>query len=398
MAHANAGNVSCIVAHAQVIEPQQGIKVETDEAVNSFLLAPAGFLAKTVNDQALQPPSAFILSIVVFASSYLLAFTAVFMTKSCLFHFDAIYLPMLVSSILGLTNLVVDLGIYNWLQMNTNIITSLTLAMLSIPCWTFFSLLSFRKIYLVRKTDGLPRQEAKVRTFTMPETELQRQNLLKLLLSPENARPDKSEGSSEATYKIYWPGFSRGHTRQNTIGTLKGRFHSSRQESNQHSPHSQTYCDKVNAQFPPPLCEAPGPTPRIGGIELGIPTLIPEETTTTKSPPFSSSTTFSPPRIQDRRHKSTFSTVTGERVPSYHSRSSPYIRNSPSTLESTPPLPVGPNGFPIEKVKSPESSEGPSDRESPRRNPMDNYKVIEDEAAVRRQIELSKSNSRGDKA
>jgi len=70
------------------------------------------------------------------------------------------------------------------------------------------ALLTFRKIYIVRKRDGKHRQQAPASTSKfLPETELQRQQLLRLLLQQqETPKGNMSpEGGNEQTYKLDWP-------------------------------------------------------------------------------------------------------------------------------------------------------------------------------------------------
>ena len=352
----------------------------------------------------MQPPTAFILSNVVLGCSYFVAITTAFLAKSCLFQLDAVYIPMLLSSAAGLLNLIVDLGIYTWVQLNTNVITSLVLAMISVLCWTVLSLLAFRRIHIVRKMDEMQSPSPRPRTLTTPENEIQRQHLMKLLQSPENIRTETSSSSPEATYKITWPGASGGHTRNNTMGTIKGRFHSRNGSSQLYpSPQRPTSSYRFDTPSPRVLCEAPTGTPRMAAAGFGIPTLIPEESTmqTTSTNPDSAASilpSIPPLRTFHRRGNSTFSTLTaGERVPSYHCPSSWYSQSTAPPLDHAPPLPnmppIGENGYPIEKPRVRESQVQTPEPQPPKRNLMDNYTVIEDTAAVKRQLELSRGDS-----
>ena len=377
--------------------------------------------------QSLQPKGALVTSIVILVASYTLSFSLAFFTRSWLFHFEAIYLPNLFSSILGLINLICDLGIYDFLGVTTNVITSLVLAMLSILCWTFCSLLVFRKIHLVRKRDGVHRGgTSSAKTFTMPETELQRQQLLRLLLSQEdNRNADSPDKGPEATYKIQWPGSSTtAHTRRNTMSTIRNNMPFNRFNSRRSSPHNHYRSHSGNSNIISTTLHRPyhqyPSEPLTGGIERVMPDVIVEEPTMTSHSTNQSPSEFRQPPLQPHTPPTSqhtqvhnpllpafFDHHPGERIPSYAPRSSSHYtqgtgtQTTPFPAAGTPninthlpphshtplnanPPPLGPHGYPVEK---PNQNQPRQQTSHGRLRLLDNYTVVEDEEAIRRRME-----------
>ena len=362
--------------------------------------------------QSLAPRQGLIASIVIFILSYLLAFSLAFSTRSWLFHFEAIYLPNLFSSVLGLINLICDLAIYSFLGINVHVIISLVLAMLSILCWTFCSLLVFRKIHITKKTDGVHRREGtpSTKTFTMPETELQRQQLLRLLLSQEdNQNADSPDRGPEATYKIQWPGSTAAHTRRNTMSTIRNNMPFHRFGSRRSSLHHHNRSHSGNSNVTHQMQHQYQQEPLTGGIERVMPDVIVEEPTMTSHDTNQSSHSDLQPAplrphgsIPELQHSQIhnpllpafFDHHPGERVPSYAPRSSSHYTQGTYMTAGTPnlggsggPPPLGSHGYPIEKPES-RNQAGPRPQfQAGRSRTMDNYTVVEDEEAIRQRME-----------
>ena len=334
--------------------------------------------------------------------------------KSWIFCFEVLYLPHLWMSVLGLLNVIANLGIYTFIVINSHIVVSLVLGMLSILIYTFAALIVFRKIHITRKRDGMRRETpSSVKTFAMPETELQRQQLLRLLLSQdENAEANSPDRGPEATYKIQWPGLSASQTRRNTMSTLRhnmpfahNRFGSRRNSTGHHHQRSLSGGNSsVRHQLPA--------DPNHGAVERGVPDMILEEPSTTQNSTIQNSTNQSelrPPPLNLNMHNpllpAFFDHHPGDRVPSYPKRSSShYTQGTPQqgTLttvgpSSPNPPPLGPNGYPMEKpegFKQNKPSERPSQGSL---RPLDNYTVVDDEEEVRARFQAFSNHDRNGK-
>lgn len=152
----------------------------------------------------------------------------------------------------------------------------------------------------------------------MPETELQRQQLLRLLLQQEDAKQQNPD-NGQSTFKIDWPGNAE---RRNTIVTLRS-LHRGRRSSNGNS-NSDLY-NGQDANPPPlpqinPVTEEGALNPRFGPTDPILP---------------SDAHTYMP---------SNNSYVDGDIPGIVNTRYSPPTRFPPSSL---PQLQT--NGYPIEK-------------------------------------------------
>ena len=370
---------------------------------------PSAFPGETPEMQVFSTNSAFILAIVMLGLSYLMSLVLALCAKSWIFCFEIIYLPHLWMSILGLLNVIANLGIYNFVDINTHIVVSLVVGMLSILVYTFAALIVFRKIHITRKRDGLRREtRSSVKTFTMPETELQRQQLLRLLLSQEdNAEADSPDRGPEATYKIQWPGLSASQTRRNTMSTLRhnmpfshNRF-GSRLNSTQH--HHQRSLSGGNSSVRHQLPAEP----HHGAIERGVPDMIVEEPTMTSNSPNHSE--LGPGSLHPNMHNpllpAFFDHHPGERIPSYPKRSSSHYtqgtgrQGTLTTVGASSPNPpvLGLNGYPLEK---PEAYKQMKPSESPNQGtlrPLDNYTVVDDEEELRVRMQSFSNHDRNGK-
>lgn len=125
-----------------------------------------------------------------------------------------------MSSFLGLINVV-----YNVLKdrastpWTSSAIAATVLSAVSTFAYMTASLLIFRKIHIVRARDAMHRHSPESATDKlMPETELQRQQLLRLLLQQEDAKK-QSPNDNQQTFKLDWPG--NHDNRRNTMTTIR---------------------------------------------------------------------------------------------------------------------------------------------------------------------------------
>ncbi|KAG8528860.1 uncharacterized protein KY384_006549 [Bacidia gigantensis] len=344
-----------------------------------------------------------IATMILLFTSYTLSFGLAFFTRSWIFHLEIIYLPHLTGSIVGLLGTISEVGIYPDDIVGGNTIAAYVLSTLSILFYALASLLTYRKIYFVRRRDAMHKDTSSSRIFTMPETEMQRQQLLRLLLSqssPQNT-PSPAKGP-EATYKIHWPGISsstaRG-SRRNTMSSLRN-LHFSR------NPRSRTSVHQLPAS-PGFAMSQQYQHQHHPSADRALPEVIVEEPTLSSSqsqflrqsplhPPTTAPINNNNNAVYNPLLPAFFDHHPGERIPSYHPRASTYSAGGRGTetlsaaqggapAPNVPRLPpvLGPNGYPIDKPPL-----HPTERETKalRHIPLDNYIVVDDEGAFRERL------------
>ncbi|MDI1487747.1 MAG: hypothetical protein OHK93_007019 [Ramalina farinacea] len=390
-------------------------------------------------------------------SSLIFALLAVFtsialavLTTSWLFHLDSIFVPHLLMSILGLISCVYNIGTHTEGQFNSRMIGGLILAVVLVIAYTIASLLAFRKIYMVRAREALhrPTSTSTSKTFAMPENELQRQQLMRLLTSQGGAANGTgtldSSASAEATYKIHWPTAPTSqHSRQPTNASMRlfPILHRGSRSGSRHSSMIQ------NLGFPPSRnLRRPSDT-STGVIDRmpELPDIIVEESTVSNHGYSTDPTHHAPlPEHHHHHHHATpsnkepgpedpahthnhpeaaaeatppplrpniynpllpafFEHHPGDRVPSYHPRAISAYTYVPTprsyhaagagspTPSAPPPLPLGPNGWPLEKKSaedgnwdvSSQQQQQPFERLKGHRPPLDNYVVVDADAEAR---------------
>ena len=113
--------------------------------------------------------------------------------------------PCLIACVLGSINVGISLGIYSsaQVQWTATPIAALTLGLLSSSIYAVISILIYRKISWVRSRDRTSANGGSESITLLPEDELQRQQLLRLLLQKENDR--SSPVTSSSTFRIDIP-------------------------------------------------------------------------------------------------------------------------------------------------------------------------------------------------
>ena len=211
---------------------------------SSFLIFPSAF--KQDSALTISSKAATVAAIILLVLGYVLSFVTSLICHSWIFQLDIIFVPCLSSSILGLINVLYSLSTHDKsLQWTPSSIVALVLSIISSVTYTTVALLTFRKIYVVRARDSMHRIHSDSTDAMMPETELQRQQLLRLLLQQEDAKQQVPD-NGQSTFKIDWPGNAE---RRSTIVTLRN-LPRARRSSNT-NPNSNLY----NGQDanPPPL-------------------------------------------------------------------------------------------------------------------------------------------------
>ena len=183
---------------------------------SSFLIFPSAF--KQTSSVTISAKSATIAAVILLVFGYVLSLVTSLTCRSWIFQLDIIFVPCLSSSVLGLINVLYSLSTHEkTIQWTSSSTVALVLSITSTLTYTTVALLTFRKIYIVRARDAMHRYRSDSTDAMMPESELQRQQLLRLLLQQEDAR-QQSTDNGQSTFKIDWPGNT---DRRSTMVTLR---------------------------------------------------------------------------------------------------------------------------------------------------------------------------------
>ncbi|MCJ1293654.1 hypothetical protein MMC34_005209 [Xylographa carneopallida] len=169
-----------------------------------FLVFPASF--QTVTNLQLNQGAISIVAVILLALGYSLSVALWFICNDWLFQFDVLFMPCLSSCVLGTLNVGIALGIHPATrdQWTTASVSALILALASSAIYAALAILTFRKITSVRSQDSGRRNRADSESNTLlPEDELQRQQLLRLLLQKEGDKT--SPAVSQSTFRIDIP-------------------------------------------------------------------------------------------------------------------------------------------------------------------------------------------------
>lgn len=114
--------------------------------------------------------------------------------------------PSLGSSFLGLFNTILTVELRDLKPLKAVSITVLCISVVSIAFYAVTSILTYRRVYLVSESDRLRRQRngGSYEPIKMPETEAQRQQLLRLLLKRDVDRAPTPE-AAQNTFRIDIP-------------------------------------------------------------------------------------------------------------------------------------------------------------------------------------------------
>ena len=142
-------------------------------------------------------------------------------SSSSIFQLDILLMPCLTSCLLGLFNVLYNLGIHEHPEQTAPAIVALVISAASTVVYGVAALWTYRNIYLVKARDKMHRHHPDSSTDGMlPETEQQRQQLLRLLLQQENARHG-SPDTNQSTFQIRLPPNNDHRSSRSTMGTLR---------------------------------------------------------------------------------------------------------------------------------------------------------------------------------
>ncbi|KAI4251637.1 MAG: hypothetical protein LQ352_004731 [Teloschistes flavicans] len=173
------------------------------------------------------------------ALGYVVSVITAVACKSWLFQLDVIFVPALFSCLLGLINVIIILGTShgtasNWSSAS---IAAIVIASISSAIYLTLALYTFRRIHVVRNRDAMHRHNSDGESYHLvPEDEMQRQQLLRLLLQRENSKKPSPE-AGQSTFHIDLPDSIR---RTETHLTTPRNIYPSREDKNNHIRHSFT--------------------------------------------------------------------------------------------------------------------------------------------------------------
>lgn len=265
-----------------------------------FLIFPASF-PNTPQEWNTSKGSGIVAGVLLaigFVSSAIL----VLVCKSWVFQMDIIFLPCLFSSFLGLINVTIALSTRHGNQsiLNSSSVTALVLSIFSTTTYLTLSLLTFRKIHVVRARDALHRHRSDSESYhLLPEDEMQRQQLLRLLerrtTSNNKAHKPSSAEASQSTFRIDLPESLR---RMETRLTAPRHVYEGRNERNNNfndrshnfSPLSPSASSRWTSSPYQAVAQENGPSPLLPQTPLSQPEqLIPERnlSQSSQAPPYS---------------------------------------------------------------------------------------------------------------
>ncbi|KAL9012401.1 MAG: hypothetical protein Q9173_002824 [Seirophora scorigena] len=177
--------------------------------MTSFLLFPVSF--PNHPSQLSSSRSFAIAAGVLVAVGYLSSAVLALLRRSWFFQMDVVFVrPCLSSSLLGLINIAIALSFQrdNESLLSSSSLAALILAIVSSTTYLSLTLLTFRKIHIVRERDAMHHHHSNGESYRLlPEDEMQRQQLLRLLQREHNNKNQKpsSADASQSTFHIDLP-------------------------------------------------------------------------------------------------------------------------------------------------------------------------------------------------
>ncbi|KAI4195756.1 MAG: hypothetical protein LQ350_006997 [Teloschistes chrysophthalmus] len=142
--------------------------------------------------------------------------------------------PCLLSCLLGLINGIITLGTSHGKASNWSgaSIAAIVVASISSAVYLALALFTFRRIHMVRNRDAMHRHNSDGESYHLvPEDEMQRQQLLRLLLQRENSKKPSTE-AGQSTFHIDLPASIR---RTETHLTTPRNIYASREDNNNYN-------------------------------------------------------------------------------------------------------------------------------------------------------------------
>ncbi|KAL2038926.1 hypothetical protein N7G274_008266 [Stereocaulon virgatum] len=187
-----------------------------------FIVFPFSF--KPTASLTISSKASTITALVLLGLGYVLSTVTALLCNSWLFRLDILYVPCFTSCLLGFVNVLYHSYVHSGTpQWTSPAVAAMLTSSTSALAYALAATWTFRKIYIVRSRDVMHRHHSISSTDKMmPETELQRQQLLRLLQQQQDARNGSPEINS-STFKLEWewPGDGERRNTRSTLGTLR---------------------------------------------------------------------------------------------------------------------------------------------------------------------------------
>lgn len=175
---------------------------------------------------------------------YLSIAALAFLSRSLIFTFDGVLLPVLTASAVGLFSTIIHRALKKTTEPGNSIYLFLPLgaACITTVIAAVLSSLTYRKLRKIKDLDarrrshvplespGLPQNISREVRDMVPDDEAQRRQLLSLLMAKQDKNRHPSMEDSSATYRIDLPGEEASRQRSSSLGpgdasASRGRFH-----------------------------------------------------------------------------------------------------------------------------------------------------------------------------
>ncbi|KAI4176608.1 MAG: hypothetical protein LQ343_000899 [Gyalolechia ehrenbergii] len=246
-----------------------------------FLIFPASF-PNNPPEWLISKGSGIIAGVLI-AIGYVSSAILVLVCKSWVFQMDIVFVPCLFSSVLGLIHVIIALYTRHGKQsfLNPSSLAALILSTFFTTTYLTLTLLTFRKIHIVRVRDAMHRHRSDCESYhLLPEDEMQRQQLLRLLerqtTSNTKFQKPSSAEASQSTFRIDLPESLR---RMETRLTAPRNVYEGRNERNNNfkerslsfSPLSPFASTRWASSPYQPVAQENGQSPQLPEIPLSQP-------------------------------------------------------------------------------------------------------------------------------
>ncbi|KAI9668528.1 MAG: hypothetical protein M1829_005345 [Trizodia sp. TS-e1964] len=175
--------------------------------LGSFILWPPSFSAGSNTDIRVKDVTITIWSLFMLVPGLLTALLLSFLCRhNWIFQIEAILIPSLAASLFGLMNVVYNIAIHTSFTWNSLAAASLALSLTLTLIFLSLTLLTARKLALLRQGEARQRDPSswQENSTLLPEDELTRQQLLRLLLKTDADRAP-SPSATQDTFHIDLP-------------------------------------------------------------------------------------------------------------------------------------------------------------------------------------------------
>ncbi|MCJ1308511.1 hypothetical protein MMC25_002164 [Agyrium rufum] len=222
-----------------------------------FVIFPSSF--QYTQESTKTENSLSIVSLVLLTSGYSLSVFLWFLCENSLFQLDVLFIPSLVSSSVGLLDILVTIGAHSSSLGNfwsTSSVAALTLALISTLIYSGLTIFLGRKVNAIRTSAGIQHQRSNSESLgLLPEDDRTRQNLLRLLHTREKDKKSTAAPSNLSTYRIDLPESLNDPIRERAFSDASATFPLSAPLP--YTPNTGTFLAPISAPPKSPYLDAP---------------------------------------------------------------------------------------------------------------------------------------------